>query len=499
MSKKTIQTCLTAIGVINSDFSTCITVQEEFRVVKKVYFAKILISHPDKGGDAAIFREVQTSFEVLREMFDKGKIDSFAKSASKSTAQEYKDVYEEFGSKPMPSWDYFYSAAEEEVPTYCVELARSNRSGCKAKGHAKHCTDPIIPKGEIRVGSMNKESGAYGYWVHLGCWRVPSKVWLGLPSPKLCHDTAEFEAALLKMNQVLLCGFSELSANERAAVVAYVMNEDNWARMTNRKQPTSSASSSGAPHAPSASASGMSGGRISVYSGQSNALAIPAREVFTISKDVPRNAMAGKTVVLTGTFPEIGGGAGLNLGKDRLKQLIESYGGKVTSAISGRTDILMVGKDPGFSKISKARTTGKVQLMSIRDFKSGVEGGCIEDVRMSQPITKFSTGYGGNSLALTASAAEFAIASGRMEPPHAAPKRSAPVQYVDDTGEVITCDSCSTVCSKRSWFIKQTEEDFCDLCYANCDKEGALQINGVAVEEKKKKPRKPAAKRAKRI
>lgn len=31
------------------------------------------------------------------------------------------------------------------------------------------------------------------------------------------------------------------------------------------------------------------------------------------------NVLAGKTCVLTGVFPEVGGGAGLNRGKDRLK------------------------------------------------------------------------------------------------------------------------------------------------------------------------------------
>ena len=35
------------------------------------------------------------------------------------------------------------------------------------------------------------------------------------------------------------------------------------------------------------------------------------------------------TVVLTGIFPEVGGGAGLNLGKDRARCMLESFGAKV--------------------------------------------------------------------------------------------------------------------------------------------------------------------------
>jgi len=46
----------------------------------------------------------------------------------------------------------------------------------------------------------------------------------------------------------------------------------------------------------------------------------------------------------SGTFPEVGGGVGLNLGKDKLKDIITSFGGKVTSSVSGRTDVVVVGK-----------------------------------------------------------------------------------------------------------------------------------------------------------
>jgi hypothetical protein len=44
---------------------------------------------------------------------------------------------------------------------------------------------------------MNKEAGSYGRWCHLQCWRVPSRVWLGLPQEG--DDAAKFEAALLSM------------------------------------------------------------------------------------------------------------------------------------------------------------------------------------------------------------------------------------------------------------------------------------------------------------
>jgi len=62
-------------------------------------------------------------------------------------------------------------------------------------------------------------------------------------------------------------------------------------------------------------------------------------------------ALAGKTVVMTGIFPEVGGGVGLNLGKERVKKMVESFGGRVTGSVSGQTDYLIVGKEPGASKV----------------------------------------------------------------------------------------------------------------------------------------------------
>ena len=58
--------------------SLCFSFPVSFFLV--AYFAKILVSHPDKGGDAAVFRDVQTSFESIRQLYDSKKIGSFATS-----------------------------------------------------------------------------------------------------------------------------------------------------------------------------------------------------------------------------------------------------------------------------------------------------------------------------------------------------------------------------------------------------------------------------------
>jgi DNA ligase (NAD+) len=69
-------------------------------------------------------------------------------------------------------------------------------------------------------------------------------------------------------------------------------------------------------------------------------------------KDGPK-PLAGKTFVLTGTLAK--------WGRDEAKERIEQRGGKVTTAVSSKTDYLVVGESPG-SKLSDARELGIVIL-----------------------------------------------------------------------------------------------------------------------------------------
>ncbi|KAJ1424820.1 hypothetical protein B484DRAFT_398175 [Ochromonadaceae sp. CCMP2298] len=417
--KESIRECLGAIGVDPSvDFEGCENLPEEFAKIKKAYYRKALATHPDKGGDAADFREVQISFEVLRDMLDKHLIDSFVLGVDKSVRKEYGNVSQDFSNIPTPSWEYFYTAAEESVPAYRVELAKSNRSACKQKGNAKKCHEepPFIAKGEVRVGSFDKESGAYGRWMHVPCWRVPSAIWLGLPNPDTCQDYAQFEKCLLSMNEVNFCGFSDLSDEDRQVLVAHTMTRDNWAAKRKPKGLlTDGGDDTGGFVGNSSSGSSSSTAIVLDTSSSSTQLAAPARMMYVPPKPgvngAVAGALAGKTVVLTGLFPELGGGTGLSLGKDRAKALVESFGGRVTGSVSGKTNILIVGKEPGMSKVSKARGLG-VQLMDIKDLKEGLEGGSLDTVK-PMVITEFSGGYMGSStLALEATSAEYASAAG---------------------------------------------------------------------------------------
>ena len=61
------------------------------------------------------------------------------------------------------------------------------------------------------------------------------------------------------------------------------------------------------------------------------------------------SALAGKTVVVTGTLP--------GLGRKEAAELIEKYGGKVSGSVSKKTDYLLAGENAG-SKMTKATELG---------------------------------------------------------------------------------------------------------------------------------------------
>ncbi|MGF1514943.1 MAG: NAD-dependent DNA ligase LigA [Elainellaceae cyanobacterium] len=66
-----------------------------------------------------------------------------------------------------------------------------------------------------------------------------------------------------------------------------------------------------------------------------------------------KGILKGKTVVITGTLP--------TLSREDAKAKVQAAGGKVTSAVSSKTDYLLVGEEAG-SKLAKAEKLGVAQL-----------------------------------------------------------------------------------------------------------------------------------------
>jgi DNA ligase (NAD+) len=71
--------------------------------------------------------------------------------------------------------------------------------------------------------------------------------------------------------------------------------------------------------------------------------------------------LAGKTFVLTGTFP--------TFSRDQAKDLLEAAGAKVAGSVSKKTDYVVAGAEAG-SKLEKAQTLGitvldEVQMLAL--------------------------------------------------------------------------------------------------------------------------------------
>ena len=253
---------------------------------------------------------------------------------------------------------------------------------------------------------INALSGSFGRWHHLSCWRVPMKIWLGLPSPKNFPDHVHlFEKALLGMNEVLLTGYSHLAPHDKTKVAKHVMNEDNWARATTRETKSPVALTEKVKKS----------GDVSVTN------AAPEAALIEVHQHPSKNALSGKTFVLTGRFPEIGGGYGLNEGKDRAKELIESLGGVVRSKVSGKTGILIVGQEPGFRKVYEARMRN-IPLLGLDDLViEGAVGGKLaeleaEAISCPMEIEEYSPGFANRQLWREVPAEQYAIASGSEAP-----------------------------------------------------------------------------------
>jgi hypothetical protein len=173
---KSIVECLETIGITSIEvFQGCKSFKEEFLYVKKAYFVKILASHPDKGGDSESFIDVQTSFDVLRNIYveNSESLLSYLSCNSTQTLRVptwYHESRKDFEVMRTPSWDYFAYAAKEEVPAYRIELAKSNRCNCHQKGRAKKCDSTSIRQGDTRIGSIHSISGQYQSWYYHITW-----------------------------------------------------------------------------------------------------------------------------------------------------------------------------------------------------------------------------------------------------------------------------------------------------------------------------------------
>lgn len=99
-----------------------------------------------------------------------------------------------------------------------------------------------------------------------------------------------------------------------------------------------------------------------------------------------------------------------------MRSLIESFGCKVQSKISGTTDFLVVGKEPGVSKVSDALSRGLV-LVDLKGIKETLETPHASLANVHQPlITSFSKGFTGRGFSMLRAARAKAVNAALLKP-----------------------------------------------------------------------------------
>jgi NAD-dependent DNA ligase len=103
----------------------------------------------------------------------------------------------------------------------------------------------------------------------------------------------------------------------------------------------------------------------------------------SVAGSAMEGALSGLWFVLTGVWPSQGGGRGLTLGKERVKAWIEKIGGSVTKSISGVTNLLVTGENPGKKKVIEAHEK-RLKIINIKQMNGLILGDfTLDDLTIS--------------------------------------------------------------------------------------------------------------------
>lgn len=344
--------------------------------VRSAYLYMARQTHPDKGGDEHLFQEVNSAFELLKRIHNEVGIiaDVFAAQSK-------------FGSSSSETSHFawgFYEEAASNIVAYKIQRAPTGRGKCSKSGEP-------IEAGEIRVGSMVLETGTYGRWTSLKHWRVPSSVWTGIDGIQ-DEEFDKVKKALNDMDGLVLCGFTDLDEEGKQAVAERVCNPENHAKKERKDKKKITIDSM--------FERGIVAQKKEAEKETKTSMVVKPRSFTTnTSAIVPEQQLKGKTIVLTGVFPEMGGGVGLSFGKGGVEEWILSLGGKVTGSVSKKTSILLVGEAPGRSKVDKATQLG-VKLLKLEDLLTNVKDDSLDSapsMEIDVGTVKFSKGFGGSA------------------------------------------------------------------------------------------------------
>lgn len=368
---KSLQEMYALVGVGPFDTAS-VEKEEQFRLVRNSYRKKALKHHPDKGGDPEQFRLLQTAFEYLRDHV-------YANDAPplpniKTKRDDFEETYNEVAKRDVPSWEFYKEAPEESVPIYFFQYAVSKKSTCTV------CRTKI-DKGELRIGKLNEDYGSYGKFCKIHCFS-----WDAMFS---FLDTFDFgkrktwkkmQDCMESMDGLYICGFTLLRPKDKKKVATLLLHAWKSKKGTKKRaveeQVTVSKKRKTLKQGKQEKQDAIATTSTDLTEA-SQEVTIPEEDkpTFVVPKVTKKNRykLKGQTFVSTGIFPELGGGTGINIGKERLRQMIESFGGTYKDHMSKKdTTFLIEGKNKGKEKSQKAYNW-QIPRMSLHELKMYIE------------------------------------------------------------------------------------------------------------------------------
>lgn len=260
--------------------------------------------------------------------------------------------------------------SENTAPTWKVDLAATSRGGCNVCGGA-------IGAGTLRVGSLDLRAGTYAWFRHFTCWK-PGGVLEAFPPARLA---AEVEAFTETNASALITRSADVGASDVALVASTLLAATATEAATEADAPAP-----GSPAEASRKRSAETPETAQVAKRQTTAPPVVA----------VADALKHFLVVITGVFPELGGGCGLHEGKDKATEVLVGSGASVKAGVTKAMSktakaFVLVGDRPGASKVFKAQAMD-IKLINMDGLRRLLAGELLADVDAAV-VNEFSAGY----------------------------------------------------------------------------------------------------------
>lgn len=244
---------------------------------------------------------------------------------AKECPVQVQEVFREHSEGRRPRWIFVQGDWHLRTLASFELLARSLEGPVRALSGTMSFVSPVIGRICAQTSSSPRRNG--------------------LTDPS---DAAASLRDLIAMEEVLLTGVEELDEESQELFVRHCVDSDHWAYGGRKRKAIQADAAEGAAPSKAAKVASKSesASAASKKKGKGKKIAPSSSDVVSGSFTVlvpgvdgalNEKTLAGKTFVISGCFPEVGGGDADAVGVANAKTMIESFGGKVITRFSKNT------------------------------------------------------------------------------------------------------------------------------------------------------------------